>query len=194
MKLIRTIALLFAVALLGACSTSGGLAVAGLTGLAAGVLSPSGADPDNQAYLNACVRQFEEQAKAEGSTATAISTALTGTTDPATKASLVMLIAVKSMQAQPFRCSIERRKGFLESFTGDGLLNAGLSLYGINRNSANAKRQLESGDYRYTLQMDDAKGARQQINDLVGTKPDEGYTSRREADADFVTSTTPAAQ
>jgi hypothetical protein len=174
------------------CSTTGDFS-AGATALATAIVAPGNPDPDNKAYLDACVRQFAEQRRAAEASSNSITTALTSATDPATKASLVMLIAINTMQAQPFKCSVERRRGFMETFTADGLLNAALGAYGINRVSNYQKRTLESGDYRYGLDMGDAQGARQQINDLVGTKPDAGYTSRREADAAFINATPPTA-
>jgi len=187
----RFLLIAFVIALSG-CSSTGGLSPAGER-IVTSITGPGAADPDNKAYLDACVRQFEEQRRAEESNSDAITTALTSATDPATKASLVMLIAVKTMQAQPFKCAVERRRGFMETFTADGLLNAAIGAYGINRVSNYQKRTLESGDYRYGLDMGDAQGARQQINDLVGTKPDAGYTSRREADAAFINATPPTA-
>jgi hypothetical protein len=181
----RTIITLLAATLTGCGSTALTTgAVAGATGIASGLLSPSEVDPDYSAYLEACKAEYAAQQQASSVTEAAMVTALGETTDAQTRGSLIILTALKTLRPQTFKCSIDRKKGFVENIGSNGLIGAAIEVYKINRDNKNFNKQLEANSRQFELQLQADTDARRDMNGfwsgLIGNyndrKPDTATT------------------
>lgn len=151
-------------------------ALAGAAGIASGVLSPSEVDPDYNAYLEACKAELIGQQQADSIKEAAMVTALGETTDAQTRGSLIVLTALKTLQPQTFKCSMDRKKGFVENVGSNGVIGAAIEVYKINRDNINFRKQMEADSKRFELQLNDSAAARRDMNQfwggLIGTYND----------------------
>lgn len=125
----------------------------------------TGPDSDYKNYLATCLKEYTAYIKAKEEEGSALKVGLASTHKEIAFGSLLM-IAVNSGRETAPRCSVERKKGWLES---GNIFDVALRVYEENRRNVRARKQLESDEKRDLRRMDVDLERNRQLNDLLTT-------------------------